>query len=193
MSSNATTRRETQNMTNSLEIIKFKRLLKKAVEDQYNKTIDFRSDIRVSDNMQRRMAYTELSTQNEDDMLYGIAKSGKTNNNGDLILYRYMYNIEELNNNLYYIELKDGKVFKIKYLDNFLFHKELVKIRKLLAWENNYLLMDITKFICGDYGDADMNSYYSYGFTNTEGFIDGPTKKNKGYNWDSYNDCIKDE
>jgi len=181
----------------SLKLIKLKRLIKKAIEDQNNKIINVPSNINLSgDNIIRRQAYTELSTQNEEDVSYCMVHSGKTQQNNDLILFRYMYTNKELNNNLYYIELNNGKIIKIKYLDNFLFPKELIKIRKILSWDTNYILMDIAGIICGDYGDSEMKEYgadHGGGFSNIQGFLDGPDKKNKGYNWDSHNNIVMDD
>jgi hypothetical protein len=93
-----------------------------------------------------------------------------------------MYSNEELNYNLYYVEIKNSIVIKIKYLDNFFFPKELVEIRKILSWENNYILMDLSAIVCGHYGDTEMFEYrvaYGNKFNNMEGFLPAPNNKNK--------------
>ena len=167
----------------TLTLNKFKRLIKVAIDKNEQSSDKLPSDIiYCHSNMQHHDAYTRLSTQNPDDMNYGIVGSGKSITNNDVYLFRYMYSNEELNYNMYYVEIKNSNVIKIKYLDNFFFPKELVEIRKILSWENNYILMDLSAIVCGHYGDTEMFEYrvaYGNKFNNSEGFLPAPNNKNK--------------
>jgi hypothetical protein len=167
----------------TLTLNKFKRLIKVAIDKNEQSSVKLHSDITFAySNIQYRDAYTRLSTQNPDNMNYGIVGAGKSIANNNIYLFRYMYSNEELNYNLYYVEIKNSIVIKIKYIDNFFFPKELVEIRKILSWENNYILMDLSAIVCGHYGDTEMFEYrvaYGNKFNNMEGFLPAPNNKNK--------------
>jgi len=163
----------------AFELNKFKRLIKIAIDNNENKKLD-NNIIFAHGNLDQHTAQTILMTQSVDDISYGIVYAGKSNQYNDIYLFRYMYNDENLNYNLYHIEIKKSIVIKIKYIDNYFFPKELVEIRKLLSWgDKEYLMMDISAIICGHYGDKimfDMGVGHGNKFHRTEGFLPGPNK-----------------
>jgi len=173
------------NLNKSLTLNKFKRLIKNAIDSNEMKESINKLPSNIVfhySNILHHEAYTQLSTQNHDDMNYGIIGAGSSMCGNDVYLFRYMYTDEKLNYNLYYIEINKSVVIKIKYLDNFFFPKELIEIRKILSWENNYILMDISAIVCGHYGDSEMFNYnvgHGNKFNNSEGFIPAPNNKNK--------------
>ena len=175
-------KKNVDSINKSLKLNQFKRIIKKAIDtNELNKLSS--NIIFAYNNIKHHTAYTQLATQNIDDLCYGITNAGKSYEGNNIYLFRYTYTNENLNNNLYYIEIKDSKVVKIKYIDNFFFPKELIEIRKILSWDNNYVLMDISAIICGNYGDTEMfENGVGHGnkFNNFEGFLPGPNNKNKG-------------
>ena len=167
----------------TLPINKFKRLIKIAIEKNEQSIQKLSSNIIFAhSNILHHGAYTQLSTQNSDDLNYGIVGAGHSIDGHDVYLFRYMYTDTTLNYNLYYVEIKKSIVIKIKYLDNFFFPKELIEIRKMLSWDNNYILMDLSAIVCGHYGDTEMFQYnvaHGNKFNNSEGFLPAPNDKNK--------------
>jgi hypothetical protein len=168
----------------TLTLNKFKRQIKIAIDKNEQSTDKLPSNIVFAQsNILHHGAFTQLSTQNPNDMIYGIVSAGHSREGNDVYLFRYMYTDENLNYNLYYVEIKKSIIIKIKYLDNFFFPKELIEIRKILSWENKYILMDLSGIICGDYGDTVMFQYnvaYGCKFSNMEGLLPAPNGKNKG-------------
>jgi hypothetical protein len=168
----------------ALTLNNFKRQIKIAIEKNEQSSNKLPSNIVFAQsNILQHGAFTQLSTQNPDDMIYGIVSTGRSRDGNDVYLFRYMYTDENLNYNLYYVEIKKSIIIKIKYLDNFFFPKELIEIRKILSWKNNYILMDLSGIICGDYGDTEMFQYnvaYGCKFSNTEGLLPAPNGKNIG-------------
>jgi hypothetical protein len=169
---------DTQALIKAFELNKFKRLIKIAIDNNKQQLKD--DIIFAHGNLEQHTAHTILITQTIDDPTYGIAYAGKSIHYNDVYLFRYMYTDENLNYNLYHVEIKKSIVIKIKYIDNYFFPKELVEIRKLLSWDNKELVvMDLSAIICGHYGDKimfDMGVGHGNKFHRTEGFLPGPNK-----------------
>jgi hypothetical protein len=154
---------DTNKMTQILEINKIKRLIRIGIDANHHNSNKLPDNIIFNNNnMKHQYAYTNISTQRSDDITYGIVDAGKSITNNNVYLYRYMSSDKnDLNYNIYFVEINKltHKVIKIKYINNGYFPQELAKIRKIMSWENNYLIPDITGIICGTFRDEEMTEY----------------------------------